>query len=406
MLSVQARPYIDASVPVLKAHGLAITTRFYARLFEAHPELKHLFNMGNQANGVQQQSLAAAVFAYAANIDQAQALAPVIERIVHKHASVGLRPEHYPLVGTQLLGAIGDVLGEAATPELIAAWAEAYGLLADTLIAAEARLYEQARRQPGELRALQVVRIEEQGKHGRAFVLQDPAGGSPGAFEPGQYISVSVKLPGGLHQLRQYSLSDAPQQPWWRITVKRETARGEQPAGQVSNHLHDTLKVGDVLNTSAPFGDFKPLPAGDGPLWLLSAGVGITPMVSALNSLVAVGSTRHVVFAHAARKADEQAHGADLRQATHKLPGLQAQLFHEGSQGATWQGLSVQPGRMDVSEWVERARRDQVLDQVQVFLCGPLPFMQAQRAALLQGGVPAANIHREVFGPDLLDGLI
>jgi nitric oxide dioxygenase len=406
MLSTQARPYIDASVPVLKAHGLAITTRFYARLFEAYPELKHLFNMGNQANGVQQQSLAAAVFAYAANIDQAQALAPVIERIVHKHASVGLRPEHYPLVGTQLLGAIADVLGEAATPELIAAWAEAYGLLADTLIAAEAKLYEHARRQPGELRALQVVRIEDQGEHGRAYVLQDPAGGSPGAFEAGQYISVSVTLPDGLHQLRQYSLSDAPQAPWWRITVKRETAQGDQPAGQVSNHLHQSLKVGDVLNTSAPFGDFNPLPAGDAPLWLLSAGVGITPMVSALNSLAARSSTRHVVFAHAARKAHEQAHAADLVQAAQKLPGLQTQLFHEEPQGATWQGLSVQPGRMDVSEWVERARRDQLLDQVQVFLCGPLPFMQAQRAALLQGGVPAANIHREVFGPDLLDGLI
>ena len=406
MLSTQARPYIDASVPVLQAHGLAITTRFYARLFEAHPELRHLFNMGNQASGVQQQSLAAAVFAYAANIDQAQALAPVIERIVHKHASVGIKPEHYPWVGAQLLGAIGDVLGEAATPELIAAWAEAYGLLADSLIAAETRLYEQARRQPGELRALRVVRIEEQGELGRSYVLQDPAGGSPGTFEAGQYISVSVTLPEGLHQLRQYSLSDAPQQPWWRITVKREAGHGGRPAGQVSNHLHDTLKVGDVLKTSAPFGDFKPLPAGDTPLWLLSAGVGITPMVSALNSLAAAGSARHVVFAHAARNAREQAHGADLIRAGRQLPGLQMQLFHEEPQGATWQGLSVKPGRLDVSEWVERARRDQVLAQVQVFLCGPLPFMQAQRAALLQAGVPATHIHREVFGPDLLDGLI
>ncbi|HEY9276924.1 MAG TPA: flavohemoprotein, partial [Methylotenera sp.] len=74
MLSRSAKPYIDASVPVLRQHGLAITTLFYKNMFDAHPELMNLFNMGNQANGSQQQSLAAAVFAYAANIDNTDAL--------------------------------------------------------------------------------------------------------------------------------------------------------------------------------------------------------------------------------------------------------------------------------------------------------------------------------------------
>ena len=78
MISSASRPYIDASVPVLREHGLAITTTFYRSMFEAHPELKNLFNMGNQANGVQQQSLASAVFAYAANIGNAGALGPVV----------------------------------------------------------------------------------------------------------------------------------------------------------------------------------------------------------------------------------------------------------------------------------------------------------------------------------------
>lgn len=134
MLSISAKPYIEASVPVLRQHGLAITTLFYKNMFNAHPELKNLFNMGNQANGSQQQSLAAAVFAYAANIENSAALAPVIERIVHKHVSVGIKPEHYPIVGKHLIGAIKGVLEDAATPELLAAWEEAYGLLADSLI--------------------------------------------------------------------------------------------------------------------------------------------------------------------------------------------------------------------------------------------------------------------------------
>src|SRR3954453_15435862 len=103
MVSPAARPYIDASVPVLREHGLAITRTFYRNMFAAHPELTNLFNMGNQASGAQQQSLASAVFAYAANIGNAQALGPVVTRIVHKHASVGIRADHYPIVGHHLL---------------------------------------------------------------------------------------------------------------------------------------------------------------------------------------------------------------------------------------------------------------------------------------------------------------
>ena len=176
MISTTARPYIEASVPVLREHGLAIRTRFYARMFEAHPELRNLFNMGNQASGAQQQSLAAAVFAYAANIDNAAALTPVLDRIVHKHAAVGIKPSHYPIVGRHLLGAIGEVLGEAATPELIAAWDEAYWLLAGELIAAEARLYQHTGTQAGQLQPLQVLRTEREGADTVSLYLQTPQG--------------------------------------------------------------------------------------------------------------------------------------------------------------------------------------------------------------------------------------
>ena len=106
MLSASSKPYIDASVPVLLQHGITITTAFYHNLFLEYPELKNLFNMGNQAQGIQQQSLAAAVFAYAANISNPEILTPVISRIVHKHVSLGVLPEHYPIVGRHLLGAI------------------------------------------------------------------------------------------------------------------------------------------------------------------------------------------------------------------------------------------------------------------------------------------------------------
>src|SRR5690606_14024367 len=126
--------------------------------------------------GVQQQSLAAAVFAYAANIDNAAALGPVVNRIVHKHASVGIKPAHYPIVGRHLLGAIKEVLGEAATTELIAAWDEAYWLLAGELIAAEARLYQRTGVAPGELQAVRVTERREEGAEVVSFTLAHPDG--------------------------------------------------------------------------------------------------------------------------------------------------------------------------------------------------------------------------------------
>lgn len=410
MISNTALPYIQASVPVLREHGLPITTRFYATMFEAHPELHNLFNMGNQASGVQQQSLASAVFAYAAHIDQPSALGPVVERIVHKHVSVGIKPSHYPIVGRHLLGAIRDVLGDAATPDLLAAWDEAYWLLAGELIAAEARLYERTGTTPGVLRDLQVTRIEEEGRDTRSIYLQTPEGGSPGDFLPGQYVSVAMDWTDAgdgqpRRQLRQYSLSDAPGQPWWRLTVKRERDDGT-PAGQVSNWLHDRLQVGDVLPTGAPFGDFTPVLEGSEPLVLMSAGVGVTPMMSVLKALVARNPQRPVVFAHAARSAQHHALQGDLREAARHLPHLRTVLFYEQVDDAPRQpqdGLPaahhgvMTPG--PVLDGLDLAASD-------VYLCGSLPFMRAQWAALLAQGLQAGQLHREVFGPELLDHLL
>ncbi|GAB3629387.1 flavohemoprotein [Pandoraea terrae] len=404
MLSASARPYIDASVPVLREHGLTITRHFYADMFEAHPELTNLFNMGNQANGSQQQSLASAVFAYAANIDNAAALAPVLERIVHKHMSVGIKPSHYPIVGRHLLGAIKTVLGDAATPELLAAWDEAYWLLAGELIAAEARLSERKGVAPGELRPLTVLDVRRESDNVMSFYLQTADGKSPGEFVPGQYVSVEAAWPeSGRRQLRQYSLSDAPQQPWWRISVKREDGTdGNVAAGEVSNWLHANVKAGDTLQVGAPFGDFQADVTGSRPLVLLSAGVGVTPMVSALNAVVASQPKRHVVFAHAARNGRHHALRHDLHHARGQLPNLRTVVFYEAPLDTDRAGVDYdREGRMDL-----QGVRDLLPADADYLLCGPQPFMQAQWRDLLAAGVNPARLHREVFGPDALDHLL
>lgn len=395
MVSAVARPYIDASVPVLREHGLSITRTFYANMFAAHPELTNLFNMGNQANGSQQQSLASAVFAYAANIDNAAALGPVVSRIVHKHASVGIKAAHYPIVGRHLLGAIGEVLGDAATPALISAWDEAYSELAAALTAAENELYAQSGTTPGQLTDMRIAEVRQESDDIKSFVLEMASGAAAPAFKPGQYLSVSVSFDDGATQLRQYSLSDAPNGKSLRISVKRERAGSETPAGRVSNWLHDHASEGSILKVAHPFGDFTPDTEGTAPIVLLSAGVGITPMISVLNRIAAVNPQRHVTFAHAARAGSHHAHRADVAAAEAAMPNLAVATFYESASAEDEASVT---GMMDIAKmpaWDVKT--------TDVYICGPVGFMQAQWRALIEAGVPAHRLHREVFGPELLN---
>jgi nitric oxide dioxygenase len=402
MISAASRPYIDASVPVLREHGLTITSLFYKNMLAEHPELTRLFNMGNQASGAQQQSLASAVFAYAANIGTPEALGPVVKRIVHKHVSIGIRAEHYPIVGRHLLAAISETLGEAATQPLLDAWAEAYGSLAKLLIGAEAEMYSTAGIEPGETRPMRVTEVKRESDNVLSIRFA-PLDDKPlPAFKAGQYVSVAVDLPDGRHQLRQYSLSDAHGVDSLRISVKREagqmSALEDVPAGEVSNWIHANVKVGSVLQVTHPFGEFTPDTESDAPIVLLSAGVGITPMVAALNRIALVNPQRRVIFAYAARDAAHHPLQADIAAARATMPNLHVATFYEDLGNAA---DGVMAGRMDIARLPQRD-----LEQAEVWLCGPLKFMQAQWMALLNAGVPAPRLHREVFGPDLLDHLL
>lgn len=399
MLSAKSKPYIDASVPVLREHGLAITTVFYQNMFEAHPELKNLFNMGNQANGSQQQSLAAAVFAYAANIENSAALAPVVERIVHKHVSVGIKAEHYPIVGKYLLGAIKQILGDAATTELIDAWAEAYGLLADALIAAELKLYQQNNQQPDEWLKVKVLEKLHHTKDIVSFVLQAENAADLPNFIAGQYISVAVQLAElNLRQIRQYSLSDATDKHIYRITVKRENADEYKPKGNVSNWLHQHAVVGSVLEISHPCGNFTPELLEEKPIGLISAGVGITPMLSIINTMALTNPNRPIIFAHAARSQEHIAHYDEIQKTKNLLSNVKLAFFLNEYDETSEEVIK---GKMNLSKLVSEYHKNGVY-----YICGPQTFMDDQRDALLELGVNANDIHREVFGPESLNHII
>ncbi|HEY0437185.1 MAG TPA: globin domain-containing protein [Phenylobacterium sp.] len=139
-LSAAAIATVKATVPALRIHGVAISERLYERLF-ADPEIRDLFDPAGQGpNGRMPRALAAAVVAYAENVDNLPALSGAVDVISARHVIAGVRPWHYDAVGRSLLGALQDVLGEAATPAIQDAWAQAYGRLARVLQAREAEL--------------------------------------------------------------------------------------------------------------------------------------------------------------------------------------------------------------------------------------------------------------------------
>lgn len=139
-LSPETRAIVSATAPALQAHGVAITTRMYERLFE-NAEVKAMFDAAAQDSGEQPRRLAAAILAYAQNVDKLAALSGPVGRMACRHVETDVRPEHYPLVAAALLPAIRDVLGEAATDEVLDAWGKAYWVLAEILIGEEAKLY-------------------------------------------------------------------------------------------------------------------------------------------------------------------------------------------------------------------------------------------------------------------------
>lgn len=147
MLSDQTKAIIKSTAPVLQKHGKEITARMYQIAFTARPEYKRFFEntwMKHPLDGGPQPArLAEAVCAYAQNIDNLDALKGPLEHIAHKHTNMRVIAEQYPVIGASLLQAIKDILGDAATPEVMAAWGEAYNFLADILIKREKEIYRE-----------------------------------------------------------------------------------------------------------------------------------------------------------------------------------------------------------------------------------------------------------------------
>ncbi|OAA70330.1 flavohemoprotein [Cordyceps fumosorosea ARSEF 2679] len=425
---------VKSTAAVLKDKGGEITRIFYANMLAAHPELRNLFSLRNQATGAQQAALGAAVLAYAAYIDDLPRLQSAVERIAHKHASLFVRPEQYAIVGEHLVGAFAEVLGDALTPEVADAWTAAYAQLADVFIGRERALYEE----PGawqDWRDFAVAEREEVSEGVVSFYLKPADGGRLPRFLPGQYVSLQIPIPelGGLLQSRQYSLSAFPNAEGefeaYRVTIKMEPATaGADPndvralaagsiAGIVGNRLHARYNVGDTVQLSSPRGEFvfdaARLRSPSSPVVLLSAGVGATPLLSMLDAirganddLAATGATtdtgsapRPVVWAHAARNANAVCYGKHVRQAAEDADAdVTAKVFLSNVAETDVQGVDYDyKGRFDVGVLVADGVLPLAKPDAEYFLCGPKDWMIQVRDDLKANNVSHDNVHLELF---------
>jgi nitric oxide dioxygenase len=397
MLSDKSRPVIEATLPVVGAHIQEIAACFYKHLFTTHPELLDgTFNRGNQAKGTQQVALAGSVAAFATALVKTPDRLPenLLSRIAHKHASLGIRPEQYQIVHDNLFWAIKDVLGDAVTPDIAAAWDEVYWLMAYTLTHVERGLYGARGVRPQTAwRQWEVEKKIQETADVVTFVVKRIDDRLVKPSLPGQYLTVQVTMPDGTRQPRQYSLSRAGQGDQRQFTVKRVYGAGK-PDGEVSTQLHTKVKVGDTLTISVPFGALVLDDYSGRPMVFASGGIGITPMAGMLSHLASARSFLPVMLLHADHNEESFALRGQILGDIAALPNASIYVWYE--QGAKSQ-LPVQgvfQGRMDISQVP-------LPDDASYHLCGPVPFMQAVRSALIKRGVPPRDIQYEVFGPDL-----
>jgi len=393
MISAKTIEIVKSTVPVLAEHGEAITRAFYKRLFIQHPEMKNIFNMTHQEDGTQPQVLAKALFMYAQYIDKLEVLAGAVESIAQKHVSLTITPEMYPIVGENLLAGMGEVLGEAATPEIVAAWAEAYDALANILIGREEDLYVDREASEGGFRGQKDFVVTKKVAESRvitSFYLQRKDGTAISAFQPGQYLALTFTIPNTTHQYtRNYSLSDCNCKDYFRISVKRELGT---PDGVVSNFLHDQVEVGTVLSVAMPAGEFA-LKAEDKPVVLIAGGVGITPLMSMYKNL-AHRTNRNVTMIQCALNSDVRAFEQEIEAG--KRAGIASILLYDQPLATDVLGKDYdQKGYLDLATLSGIPN----LKESAIYFCGPKPFMVNTLSLLTTLGIAPEAINYEFFGP-------
>jgi nitric oxide dioxygenase len=378
MLTQQQFALIEQSLPLLANAGVEVTKHFYARLFSANPEVKHYFNLSNQASGKQPLALFSAIARFATYLGEPEKLSALKTQIAHKHVALTILPEHYPIVGEHLLATLREMFPNEFTAEIESAWLAAYLQIADLLITEEAAYYQKQQVAEGGwqgTREFVISKIVQESSGVKSFYLM-PADNKPIMdFTPGQYITVQVHPSDNPYrQMRHYSLTGKFANQY-RITVKQD--------GAVSNYLH-ALQVGDSVNLTPPAGEFV-LKNNPAEKVFISAGVGITPMIAMLAE--SIQQNAQCYFLHACQ--NQQHHSfKDWLNEQGQLDNVNYFTWYENGVGAEYNGF------MQLSDISNLP-----LTNAEYYLCGPHSFMKAMYQQLMQLGVAKSAVHYELFGP-------
>jgi nitric oxide dioxygenase len=401
MLSSETRAIVQKTVPTLRENGEALTRHFYRRMFTYDPAVKAYFNPAHQHAGTQQKALASAILAYAENIEDPSALAQAIDLIAHKHASLGVQPEHYPIVGKHLLGSIKELLGDAATDDIITAWGEAYNFLADVCIQREAELYGDHEREHGwtGFREFIIDRTARESDVITSLYLKPTDRKPLEPFMAGQYLTVRVALPDGGTTMRNYSLSCKSTPKHYRISVKRERAADPGvPPGYVSHQIHERMTEGDTLEVGPPCGNFVLDDAEPGrPLALVSGGVGITPLLAMMHESIERWPGREVVFIHGAVNSRMHAFRDEVRHLASSHMNLKVHFrYSEPLEDDHSERRCDSVGLLDAALLRLLLSGPEEAD---FYFCGPPAFMSRFDRTLDELQTPAERRRHEFFGP-------
>ncbi|MHC5361755.1 NO-inducible flavohemoprotein [Myroides sp. LJL110] len=400
MLTQDQKQIILATVPVLRESGVALTTYFYQRMFTHNPELKNIFNMGNQKSGKQQTALAMAVLAYAENIADPSVLMPVVNSIGHKHTSLQITPQMYDIVGEHLIHSIMEVLELEKNDPIIDAWTQAYLQLAGLMKGHEKGIYQNRDQKANSWQGFKDFKVQAKIKESdevTSFYLVPKDGGEVPSFESGQYISVKLFIDSlDLYQIRQYSLSCASNNKHFRISVKKEVKPNPDQNGIISNYIHDKLHVGDTIQVSMPSGVFV-LQENNKNKVFISGGIGQTPLMSMLEALDGNMHDKKVIWIHGARDTNVQAFKEKVKQLTLNNSNLKVVSFYDKHQ----EHLSKDSYHQGVVN-VGLLNDLQLNNDFEYYLCGPTLFLEKQLQDLQKLGINKEQIFFEEFGPATL----
>jgi nitric oxide dioxygenase len=378
-ITEEQKDIVRATAPILKENGKEITSIFYKNMFEAHPELLDIFNQTNQKIGTQPLALANTIYFAAENIDHLDALSSQVMLIAHKHRALSILPEHYPIVGKYLLGAIKEFLGEKSTQEILDAWGAAYGIIAQIFIDVEKKLYDELGSDEKDKGYIPFTIIKKEIVGSGPIVsltLERRDGGKMFNYHPGQYITVRIKKDGHFHN-RHYSLIEPFDGKTYRVAFKVEI---NEPKGVVSNEIIDNYKEGDEILASFPAGTFELVDNAKHSLFI-AGGIGITVLSSMIQELNKQGKANSVTLIYCVPTKEHAAFDKQLKSILSQEN--QYQLLAQGE-------------RLEKDLLQKNLKSD-----THVYICGSVPFMNKIEDCLAECGHPSSQIHIEAFQPTL-----